>query len=104
MSKVVGFRINKAQERIWEDFKKFVKEQKGKKHTALGEEVINAISLYLKANRLRINFEDLINLLTILTPNIKKTTIKRGEIKITGCRVQEGNDEFIRIEIRGQNV
>ncbi len=51
MSKPIGIRIDKRQEEIWDDFKEFVEKKYGKKHTVLGQELIEAIQLYIKADK-----------------------------------------------------
>ena len=51
MSKPIGIRIDKRQEEIWEDFKNFVETKYGKKHTVLGQELIEALQLYIWADR-----------------------------------------------------
>ena len=51
MSKPIGVRIDKRQEEIWRDFKEFVGKKYGKKHTVLGQELIEAIQLYIKADK-----------------------------------------------------
>ena len=50
MSKPIGVRIDERQEKIWRDFKEFVEEKYGKKHTVLGQELIEAIRFYIKAD------------------------------------------------------
>jgi len=47
MSKPIGVRIDSRQEEIWIEFKKFVEEKYGKKHTVLGNELVKALQLYL---------------------------------------------------------
>lgn len=51
MSKPIGIRIDKRQEKIWEDFKNFVEKKYGKKHTVLGQELIEALQLYIHADK-----------------------------------------------------
>ena len=51
MSKPIGIRIDKRQEKIWGDFKAFVEKKYGKKHTVLGQELIEALQLYIKADQ-----------------------------------------------------
>ncbi|MBN1214300.1 MAG: hypothetical protein JXA99_02545 [Candidatus Lokiarchaeota archaeon] len=51
MSKPIGIRIDKRQEKIWEDFKNFVETKYGKKHTVLGQELIEALQLYIWADK-----------------------------------------------------
>ena len=50
MSKPIGVRIDEKQEGIWEDFKAFVGNKYGKKHTVLGNELIKALQIYLELN------------------------------------------------------
>lgn len=50
MSKPIGVRIDEKQEGIWEEFKKFVGNKYGKKHTVLGSELIKALQIYLELN------------------------------------------------------
>ncbi|HDS59232.1 MAG TPA: hypothetical protein ENN54_02925 [Thermoplasmatales archaeon] len=50
MSKPIGVRIDEKQEGIWEEFKAFVGEKYGKKHTVLGNELIKALQIYLELN------------------------------------------------------
>jgi hypothetical protein len=50
MSKPIGVRIDEKQEGIWEEFKKFVGNKYGKKHTVLGNELIKALQIYLELN------------------------------------------------------
>ncbi len=47
MSKPIGVRIDSRQEEIWLQFKEFVEEKYGKKHTVLGNELVRALQLYL---------------------------------------------------------
>ena len=51
VSKPIGIRIDKRQEKIWEDFKNFVENKYGKKHTVLGQELIEALQLYIWADK-----------------------------------------------------
>ena len=48
MSKPIGVRIDEKQEGIWEEFKGFVGNKYGKKHTVLGNELIKALQIYLE--------------------------------------------------------
>ena len=50
MSKPIGVRIDEKQEGIWEEFKEFVGNKYGKKHTVLGNELIKALQIYLELN------------------------------------------------------
>ena len=50
MSKPIGVRIDEKQEGIWEEFKGFVGNKYGQKHTVLGNELIKALQIYLELN------------------------------------------------------
>jgi len=43
----VGARFNDHDMPVWEEFKEYVREQHGKLHTALGEELAEALRQYL---------------------------------------------------------
>ena len=76
MSKPIGVRIDSRQEEIWLQFKQFVEEKYGKKHTVLGNELVRALQLYLDLYQRasKNNFE---------THVIKK---KAGEIEIKSLK------------------
>jgi len=75
MSKPIGVRIDSRQEEVWLQFKQFVEEKYGKKHTVLGNELVRALQLYLDLyKKAENNFE---------THLIKK---KAGEIEIKSLK------------------
>ncbi len=102
MSKPIGVRIDTRQEETWVQFKEFVAEKYGKKHTVLGNELVKALQLYLElyeiANTAKKEPET--QLVNVKAGNLEVKSLREVSYdllnNITACR---GNLEQIEDEL-----
>lgn len=75
----VKISVRAKDEKTWQEFKDFVLEKHGKLHTALGEELIEALKFYLEDANKRMHTHNLSDKALKEADKIKREVLKRVE-------------------------